>query len=76
MQSLSWTGISQDIPELPGQIQDGNFKEVLAWLRENVHRHGRKFKPQYLVKKIVGETISPEPYLKYLNEKFGEIYGL
>ncbi len=71
-----WEKINQDIPELSTQIQNGNFAELLAWLRENVHRHGAKFKPQYLVKKIVGSKISPEPYLKYLNEKFGAIYEL
>jgi carboxypeptidase Taq len=71
-----WEKINEDIPGLSGQIQGGNFGELLSWLRENVHRHGKKFKPQYLVKKVVGETISPEPYLKYLNEKFGEIYSL
>ena len=71
-----WEKIAQDIPDLSGQIQSGNFSELLAWLRENLHRHGKKFKPQALVERIVGETISPEPYLKYLNEKFGAIYGL
>lgn len=71
-----WEKINQDIPGLSGQIQGGNFEELLAWLRENVHRHGAKYKPQYLVKKIVGSKISPDPYLKYLNEKFGAIYGL
>jgi carboxypeptidase Taq len=71
-----WEKINQDIPELSGQIQKGNFAELLAWLRENVHRHGAKFKPQHLVKRIVGSTISPEPYEKYLNDKFGAIYEL
>jgi carboxypeptidase Taq len=71
-----WEKINQDIPGLSAQIQAGNFAELLAWLRENVHRYGSKFKPQYLVKKIVGKTISPEPYLKYLNNKFRAIYGL
>lgn len=71
-----WEKINQDIPGLSGQIQAGNFGELLAWLRENVHRHGMKFKPQYLVKRVVGTTISPEAYLKYLNDKFGAIYGL
>ena len=71
-----WEKINQDIPDLSSQIQAGNFSDLLAWLRENVHCHGAKFKPQYLVKKVVGRTISPEPYLKYLNEKFGAIYGL
>ena len=71
-----WEKINQDIPNLSGQVREGNFGELLAWLRENVHRHGSKFKPQVLVNKVVGTTISPEPYLKYLNDKFGAIYGL
>ena len=71
-----WEKINQDIPDLSSQVQKGNFAELLAWLRENVHRHGAKFKPQHLVKRIVGSTISPEAYLKYLNEKFGAIYEL
>ncbi len=71
-----WERINEDIPGLSKQIQAGNFAELLTWLRENVHRHGAKFKPQVLVNKIVGATISPDPYLKYLNEKFGSIYGL
>ncbi|MCJ7717147.1 MAG: carboxypeptidase M32, partial [Anaerolineales bacterium] len=71
-----WEMIKQDIPNLSGQIQKGDFAELLAWLRENIHRHGAKFKPQDLVKRIVGSTISPDAYLKYLNEKFGAIYKL
>ncbi len=71
-----WEKINQDIPDLPGQIQKGNFAELLAWLRENVHQHGAKFKPQDLVKQVVGSPISPDAYLAYLNSKFGAIYGL
>ena len=71
-----WEKINQDIPGLSSQIQGGNFKEFLAWMRENVHQHGSKFKPQVLVNRIVGSGIKPEPYLKYLNDKFGAIYEL
>ena len=71
-----WEKIKEDIPDLSGQVQAGNFADLLSWLQKNIHRHGKKFKPQDLVKKVVGTTISPEPYLKYLNEKFGSIYGL
>jgi carboxypeptidase Taq len=71
-----WERINQDLPKLSEQIQSGDFSELLTWLRENVHRHGSKYKPQHLVQKIVGKGISPEPYLKYLKNKFGAIYGL
>lgn len=71
-----WEKINQDIPKLSSQIQIGNFKELLAWLRENIHQHGSKFKPQDLVKRVVGSHIASEPYIKYLNDKFGDIYQL
>ncbi len=71
-----WEKINQDIPGLSGQIQKGDFSVLLGWLREHVHQHGSKFKPQVLVKRIVGEEINPDPYLKYLNDKFGAIYKL
>ncbi len=71
-----WEKINKDIPGLSSQIQGGNFKELLAWLHENVHQHGSKFKPQVLVNRIVGSGIKPEAYLKYLDNKFGAIYEL
>jgi carboxypeptidase Taq len=71
-----WEKINQDIPKLSSQIQGGNFSELLAWLRDHVHKYGSKFEPQDLVQRIVGSPITPEPYLKYLNEKFGSIYQI
>jgi carboxypeptidase Taq len=71
-----WEKINQDIPALPDQIRQGEFAALLAWLRENVHRHGAKFEPQELVQRITGSKIDPGPYLRYLQHKFGEIYAL
>jgi carboxypeptidase Taq len=71
-----WEKINQDITGLSDQIQRGEFKDLLVWLRENVHQHGTKFDPQDLVKRVVDDTINPDPYLGYLEQKFGAIYQL
>jgi carboxypeptidase Taq len=71
-----WDKINADIPNLSDQIRSGNFQDLLGWLREHVHQHGAKYEPQDLVENIVGSRISPDPYLKYLNDKFGPIYNL
>jgi carboxypeptidase Taq len=39
-------------------------------LRTELHRHGRKFEPQELVERVTGSPVSPEPYLRYLEEKY------
>ena len=70
-----WEKINQDIPDLPEQIRMGKFDTLLAWLVERIYQHGSKFEPQDLVQRVTGSKITPEPYLRYLKAKFGEIYG-
>lgn len=48
----------------------GDFSALLSWLREGLHRHGRKFEPQELVARITGSPVDPAPYLRYLERKY------
>lgn len=63
-----------EIPDLISQIEAGKLGELLAWLREKVHRHGLKFTLDEITERILGTELSPEPYLRYLRERYGEIY--
>jgi carboxypeptidase Taq len=65
-----------DIPSLPEQIAAGQFGELLGWLRENVHRHGRKYTPAELVKRVTGNDLTAANYMAYIKAKFSDIYGL
>ncbi|MFH2040399.1 MAG: carboxypeptidase M32 [Chloroflexota bacterium] len=71
-----WEKINQDLPDLTDQIRQGKFSELLDWLIKNIHQHGRKFEPQALVQKVTGSTINSDPYLKYLNKKYSQIYNI
>jgi len=71
-----WEKINEDIRDLDGQIRRGDFSELLGWLRKNIHQHGHKYEPQTLVEMVTGSKITPEPYVRYLTKKYGEIYGL
>jgi carboxypeptidase Taq len=71
-----WEKLNRDIPDLSDQIRKGNFGELLAWLRKNIHQYGQKYGPQELVQRVTGSKITPEPYVRYLTKKYGEIYGL
>lgn len=70
-----WEKAIADKHEILEQIERGEFDTLLTWLRTNVYRHGRKYQPQELVERITGSRINTEPYLRYLKEKFGHIYG-
>ncbi len=65
-----------DIPDLGPQIESGQFSELLAWLRQNVHRHGRKFTPNELLERATGRPLTAGPWIAYVQEKFEKLYGL
>jgi carboxypeptidase Taq len=72
-----WERIVTDIPELYEEFERGEFGALRDWLREHVHRHGRKFTPSETLERAIGtRKIDPEPYVRYLRAKVGEIYGL
>jgi carboxypeptidase Taq len=69
-----WERINADITDLPDQIRKGKFSALLDWLRINIHRHGAKFEPQELVQRVTGSKIDPSAYIRYLRQKYSEIY--
>jgi carboxypeptidase Taq len=68
--------IRKDLPDLDAQIARGEFSALLTWLRQKVHRHGRKFTPNELLERATGRPLSAEPWIAYVREKFGALYGL
>jgi carboxypeptidase Taq len=68
--------IRTEIPDLEGQIEKGQFATLLGWLRKNVHRHGRKFTPNELLERATGRPLTAGPWIAYVQQKFGALYGL
>jgi carboxypeptidase Taq len=61
-------------PEIPQQIQQGNFQTLLNWLQTNIYQHGCKYTPVELIQKATGNPLSIEPFISYISQKYGEIY--
>ena len=71
-----WEAMLKDIPDIYEQFERGEFLSLLKWMGEKIHRHGAKFEPQELIQKTTGFKFDPQPYLRYLKNKYGEIYHL
>ena len=67
--------IRMDLPGLDGQIERGEFGPLLKWLQTNVYQHGRKFTPNELMERATGKPVSAEPWIAYVRQKFGALYG-
>ena len=70
-----WDQVREAIPDLDQQF-GGEFGELSSWLRENLHRNGRKFTSKETLERLVGGGIDSGPYLRYLKDKLGGIYGI
>jgi carboxypeptidase Taq len=68
--------LQRDLGPLDALIQAERLPEVLGWMRDRVHRHGRIFAASELCAHATGAPLDASHFIDYLHEKFGEIYGL
>jgi carboxypeptidase Taq len=69
-----WEKMHEDMADLDDKICNGDFVELLSWLHSNIHQHGAKFEPQELIQNITGNRIEAQPYIRYLQTKYKDIY--
>ncbi|UVT14923.1 MAG: carboxypeptidase M32 [Nitrospira sp.] len=65
-----------EMPHLEDEIAAGRLMMLRRWLEQKIHRWGRMFTPEHLAERVTGSTVSPEPFLKYVEQKYGELYQL
>ena len=70
-----WEKLSSDIPHTEEMISEGNFTLIRAWLRDNIFVWGRRSDPEVLLKTVTGKNLSAEPFLKYIESKYNDVYG-
>ena len=63
-------------PEIPQQMEAGEFGALRDWLRVNVHTHGRAKSADEIMLHATGRPLSSTPFLDYLRSKYGALYGI
>ncbi len=66
----------RELPELWSCVGRGDVAPLRDWLRAKIHRQGMRHRASELVRIVTGQALSPTPYLSYLKDKFGGLYGL
>jgi carboxypeptidase Taq len=67
------TAENQDV-NISRSIQDGNTNPLLDWLRNNIHRHGRRYTSEQLCQIATGKGLDIQHFLDYLLKKYVIIY--
>jgi carboxypeptidase Taq len=76
MAAQLYDAAAADIEDLPAKVRAGEFEPLQEWLREHVHRHGKRYETNELVRHATGEDFSADAFTTYVREKYGELYDL
>ncbi len=66
--------LRQDFPGLESAMEAGDFSPVFHYLKENIHRHGQRYRPVELLGKVTGDKPSAAPLVEYIDKKYSELY--
>ncbi len=67
---------TKDIPGLEKQLSTGQSSALLAWLRQHIHAHGRRFSSEELCLRITGQPLQFDCFMDYARRKYSGIYGI
>ena len=76
MSAAFWQAALLANPGVMDDIAQGEFAALHGWLRDNLYRYGRKFTADELIERVTGAPLTIDPYIAYLRDKFGELYGI
>ncbi len=55
-------------------VEKGELRPIRLWLKENIHRYGRLYLPEDLIKRITGKPLNVNSFVRYLKKKYFKIY--
>ncbi len=64
------------INSLEDKISSGDLTTLRQWLQENIYQKGRSRTAGELIQDISGQPLSAEPFINYLEQKYGGLYGI
>jgi carboxypeptidase Taq len=63
-------------PDWEASVASGELGFIKAWLSENIYQYGKQFSSQELLHRATGKPFTADAYIRYLNDKYKELYSL
>jgi carboxypeptidase Taq len=65
-----------DLGDVNAAFSRGEFRPLLDWLREKIHRHGQRWSANDLAIRVTGKPLSHEAWFTQIRAKYSELYDL
>jgi carboxypeptidase Taq len=74
--AIIWRQLRRDLPDVEERIRAAELAPILGWLRVHVHRRGHIEEAEDLLRRATGSGLDHAPFVDYLWDKFGPLYGV
>ncbi|MDR2661998.1 MAG: carboxypeptidase M32 [Treponema sp.] len=71
-----WEKLREAVPDTEAALEKRDYGAIHTWLREKIHAFGRRLSPGELLLQVTGKELSADPFVRYLEEKYTDLYGL
>ncbi|HVT87485.1 MAG TPA: carboxypeptidase M32 [Tepidisphaeraceae bacterium] len=66
----------KDVGDLDAMFAKGEFAPLLSWLREKIHRHGKRYSARTLLKRVTGQDLNADAFMRHLETNARNYYGV
>jgi carboxypeptidase Taq len=73
MAAQLWETLSDEVPDIDASIERGDFAPLRDWLGRRIHAEGRRLPPPELLRRVTGQELAVEPFLRYLRGKLAGV---
>lgn len=63
-------------PEISTEIEHGHCITLHNWLKDKIYQHGCKYTAAELIRGVTGATLRIDPFIRYIQRKYGQLYTL
>ena len=67
--------LDKDLPDWREAAAKGNVLPSIEWMRTHVHMKSSLYDPAELAEVVTGMKMTAKPFLKYVEEKYGSLFG-
>jgi len=69
-----YNALKKKYKNIEEDLKKGDYKRIINWLRENIHGKGSVSLAEDIIMQCCGEGLNSDSYVRYLTNKYGEIY--
>ena len=64
--------MEREIGLIDNLIENGEYKKIISWLKNNIHKYGRSVNSMDLVRKVTNEELKSDYFIKLLRSKVSD----